>query len=62
MCVTENEIRELRVLTDEDHPRAERVMDWDVWKRALTDDEKVKILSLIWALQSVSNEGDVTKY
>jgi hypothetical protein len=62
VCVTENEIRELRVLTDEDHPRAARVMDGDVWERALSDEENVEILNLIWALQSVSNEGYVEEW
>jgi hypothetical protein len=62
VCVTESEIRELRVLTNEDDMRAERVVDWDVWERELMVFEKLAIRGLITLLQSDSNEEAVNKY
>jgi hypothetical protein len=62
VCVTESEIRELRVPADKYDVRSEQVMDGDVWERVLSDEEHAEILSLIWAIQSDSNEGEVTKY
>ena len=62
VCVTEDEVRELRVLTTEDDMRAERVMDWDVWERELMVFEKLAIRGLIMLLQSDSNEDAVNTY
>lgn len=62
VCVTDDDILELRVLTDEDHPRAEQVMDCDMWHRTLTVQENLIIRGLRTLLQSFSNEESVNKY